>query len=182
MGKDFDFRKPVYNNIKPAVKPEPKPVVIENKQPLPSNIQPKPKKSKKKIFWFLLILILISVGVFFAYRYLQEQEEIKIISSNPNTETEKIISSPLVVDMEAISIYDRGIGESLAKNAVQTLVNSGFAPKYFETNNFNFKQSFIFYHASKSQEATKIVQLLANHNLIGKESPLPGISIYLGTN
>lgn len=144
-----------------------------------------PKRPRKPIRSLLIAITLIALsglaGYYLFNRYLGPQDII-IISEKPDASSVETISSSTILDHDALNIFDRGAGENESKRIIQTLTNSGFTPRYFRSNNYSFKQSFIYFHSSRADRARQLIKLLENENLIEKESPLPGISIYLGTD
>jgi hypothetical protein len=174
MAKDFDFRR----SARPSSAPlPPKPTVtapIINDSKPSSALGAKPKK-RGVVLPFVVALIIFGGAFYGLYAYyltLQPPATSSAVSSASNVTKDE--SKQLT-----ITVYDRGAGSDKSQSAIKALQGAGFAAVVGEVGSFTYAKSYIFYNKQFNTQAQQISQTLASYNLILKESPLGGISIYL---
>jgi len=179
MAQDFDFKRPSGglrgSNLSA---PQPTPVNITPAATVPGPQAPKKKGMLVPILLITFIYILIFCGI---YYYFSQQKPTKIISGSGNAKVsgEKVISQSKTP--VSITVYDRGLGASGTEAVVGLLSKNNLKASASLKPTVPYRKNFLFYNTQAKSEAEKINGLLAASNLFLKESPLPGISIYLAT-
>lgn len=179
MAQDFDFKRPS-GGLRGGNLSTPQPASV-NVAPVATVPETQTSKKKGLLVPILLITVLYLLIFCGAYYYFSQQKPTKIISGSGNAKIsgEKVISQSKTP--VSITVYDRGLGASGTEAVVGLLAKNNLKASASLKPTVPYRKNFLFYSTQAKSEAEKINGLLATSNLILKESPLPGISIYLAT-
>ncbi len=179
MAKDFDFvRRPQTKQVITAAPTKTETVAFT--EPVKQNNKPSSKDNAERrryqtVGWAIVLLV---VGTFVTLTYLYYISLQKSSSETPsNTANTEVKAETLKV-----TVYDRGAGASNAQAVLSIVRSLGLDVGGGATSSLDYDKSYIFYKTGELEDAQKIVAALSNYTFELRESPLPGISIYLGKN
>jgi hypothetical protein len=169
MAKDFDFRRPT---------PSARPVIQAEKTISGSTNTPdKSPKRKKMGVPFLVSLIVFGAVIVGLYYYYQSLQAPQLTESNSTSSQ----SEAKTTESTQVTIYDRGFGKTKLDLALQTLKSNGMNVDIGSGESLTYTTSYLFYNASLSTQAHKIVELFPLTKFTLRETPLPGISVYFAS-
>lgn len=177
MARDMDFirKKSISSNQVPRdttlsalTTPEPKRInpIFPEKQP---------SNRKYHIVGWAMVLLVVGVVVTLTYLYYLSLQKADTESSNPSP-----TKSSATIPKLTVQVYDRGAGEVAITAALTKLTSVNLTSEKSTISTLTYDKSYIFYNTQYKLEATLIQNTLSNFVFEMKESPLPGVSVYLG--
>ncbi|HUD20932.1 MAG TPA: hypothetical protein VMQ44_02605, partial [Candidatus Saccharimonadales bacterium] len=124
-----------------------------------------------------IVLLIVGVAVVLTYLYYQSLQKPTTYDTNTTT-TSRTKNTETITTM----VYDRGVGADAAASAVGAITAAGIKAEKGADSSIAYDSSYIFYNPTYATQANTINTILTSYKFQMKESPLPGISVYLGKN